>query len=185
MDRRTLLKQLGAAGVATAGTAVVASSPAFAAQASCCRANRSYTLIGQCREQSVTTSSCQTEFTNTIQVCRTLPTTPMSISRTSAGQGRPYFDEVATFYVTSPTNVTRIQNFIGWQNNCRFPNPTFADVGGFGSGNGSPCTNPGPFLDPYPITNLFGNECGIFTVRVDIRNFATPYGYSTCFVRVG
>ena len=118
---------------------------------------------------------------NTITVCRTLPTTTMTMSRTSAGSFRPYFDEVGILTVTSPSNVTRSQNYIGWQNNCRSTTTTLPDLNGYGSGNGNPCANPSN--TPTNVTALFGNECGLFTVRIDVRNGFTPYGYSTCYLR--
>ena len=183
LDRRTLLKQLSVAGAATATSVIVTSSPAFAATASCCRANSSYTLIGTCVPNTPITNGCTTVFTNTITVCRTLPTTTMTMSRTSAGQFRPYFDEVGVLTVTSPTNVTRSRNFIGWQNDCRVVDGTtiLPDLTGYGSGNGNPCANPSN--GPTDVTALFGNECGLFTVRIQVRNGFSPYGWSTCYLR--
>jgi hypothetical protein len=185
VDRRSLLRQLTAAGAATAATSIVSSSPAFAQQASCCRGTSSYTLIPTCATGNNQTNNCEVKSTRTVTVCRPLPTSPMVISRTSTGPSRrPFFDELATIFVTNQVSgVLRVRNFIGYQNNCRFALPTFADATGFGSGNGSACgttTNPG-----FDVANLFGSECGLFTVRIEVRNFSNPFGYSACFLRVG
>ena len=109
----------------------------------------------------------------------------MTMSRTSGGQYRPYFDEVGVLTVTSPTNVTRSRNFIGWQDDCRVVNGTtiLPDLQGYGNGNGTPCDSANTAYGPTDVTALFGNECGIFTVRLEVRNGFTPYGYSTCYLR--
>jgi hypothetical protein len=168
-------------GVATAATSVVASSPAFATQASCCRANTFYTLIPTCQPETTVTDGCAIRFSNTIQVCRRTPTSTMTMSRLSNGTARPYFDEVGVLIVTSPTGVVRSQNYIGWQNDCRLVGATLPDVGGFGSGNGSPC---GPTnAAVQDVTPLFGNQCGLFTVTIQVRNGFTPYGWGSCFLR--
>ncbi len=168
-----------------AGASVVSSSPAFAAVGTCCSGAASYTMIGQCREMTEATAGCVIEFTNTVSVCRTLPNRTMWLARTSGNQYRPYFDEVGVLTVTSPTNVVRVQNLIGWQNDCRVTNPTFPDLTGYGDGNGSPCGGANTALGPTNITNMFGSECGIFSVRLEVRNSFTPYGYSTCYVIPG
>lgn len=181
MDRRTLLKQLSAAGAVAATSTVVTSSPAFAGVGSCCRANAFYTLIGACVPNTTIAGSCTSVVDTTISVCRTLATTTMTMSRTSGGAFRPYFDEVGILTVTSPTNVTRSQNYIGFQNDCRSTTTTLPDLTGYGSGNGDPCANPSN--GPTNVTALFGSECGIFTVRIQVRNGFTPFGYSTCYLR--
>jgi hypothetical protein len=166
-----------------AGASIISSSPAFAAVGTCCNGSASYTLIGQCREMSEATAGCVTEFTNTVSVCRTLPNRTMWLARTTGNQFRPYFDEVGVLIVTSPTGVVRTQNFIGWQNDCRVASPTFADLTGYGDGNGTPCA--GAANAPTNVTNMFGSECGIFSVRIEVRNSYTPYGYSTCYLIPG
>jgi hypothetical protein len=176
-----LLKQVAAAGAATSASAIITSTPAFAATGSCCTANDFYTLIGTCQANTPITNGCTTVIDNTITVCRPLATTTMTMSRTSAGFFRPYFDEVGVLTVTSPSNVTRSQNYIGWQNDCRVTTTTLPDLNGYGSGNGDPCANPSN--GPTDVTALFGNECGLFTVRIRVRNGFTPYGWSTCYLR--
>lgn len=177
-----MIKQLSAAGAATTAAAIVTSSPAFAAGGSCCAANDFYTLIGSCVPSTSITNGCTTVFQNTISVCRPTPTTTMTMARSSTGLYRPFFDEVGVMTVTSPSGVIQTQNFIGYQNTCRDTTATLPDLTGFGAGNGSSCSPTSP-LPATNVTPLFGNECGIFTVRIRARNGFTPFGYSTVYLR--
>jgi hypothetical protein len=180
VDRRAVLKRLSAAGAVGATAGVLASSPAFAAAGTCCSSSDSYTLISVCQPNTTITAGCVTTFTNTITVCRTLPTTTMLLSRNTAGTLRPYFDEVGVLIVTSPTSVVRSQNYIGYQNDCRRAT-TLADLTGYGGGNGGACDSNTTFA-ATDVSALFGAECGLFTVTIEVRNGFTPYGHSTCYV---
>ncbi len=180
MDRRALLTRISAAGAVAATSSVVVSSPAFAAAGTCCSASTSYTLVPVCQPNTPITAGCVTNFTQTVTVCRTLPTRTMLLSRNPTGTQRPYFDEVGVLIVTSPTSVVRSQNYIGYQADCR-RTTTLADLTGYGGGNGSACGNDSPF-GATDVSALFGNECGFFTVRIECRNGFTPFGYSTCYL---
>jgi hypothetical protein len=181
VDRRALLKRISAAGAVAATSSVVVSSPAFAAAGTCCSSSTSYTLVPTCQPNTTIAEGCVTNFTRTITVCRTLPTRTMLLSRFADGTQRPYFDEVGTLTVTSPTSVVRSQNYIGYQADCR-GNTTLGDLTDYGGGNGSACGSDSPF-GPTDVSALFGNECGFFTVTIECRNGFTPYGYSTCYLR--
>jgi hypothetical protein len=105
----------------------------------------------------------------------------MTLSRFSNGTGRPFFDEVGTLIVTSPTLVTRSQNFLGgWQVNCAPSTTDGNHPGNFGSANGSACGN--TTLGAIDVSNLFNGECGTFTVRIQLWNGANPYQHSTCYL---
>ena len=104
----------------------------------------------------------------------------MLLSRNTAGTQRPYFDEVGWMSVTSPSGTTRSQNFVGWQNTCRLGAKLPDASASYGSNNGQPCgTTTNPATD---ISALFGSECGVFTVTLQVLNRISPYGYSTVYI---
>lgn len=173
-----MLRRLGAAGAAGATASLVTTADAFAAMGSCCTSASSYALIGSCQAQVTVPNGCTTTFSNSITVCRTLPTTTMMLARNSNGTQRPYFDELAWIQVTSPLGTSRSRNFNGWQVNCA-PAATFSTLSGFNTG--TPCGAGAG--SPVDISNLFGTtECGLFSVDILVRNGTTPKGHSTAYI---
>jgi hypothetical protein len=109
----------------------------------------------------------------------------MTMSRNPNGTSRPFFDEIGTLFVTSPSNVTRSQNYWGgWQVNCAPAVTNGTHPGNFGSQNGGACDADSPMgFGPIDVSTLFGTECGVFTVRIEVWNGANPFQHSTCYLR--
>jgi hypothetical protein len=176
-SRRRLL------GTAAAGTAAVWAAPSIlrvdaAAAASCLPCAVGTTSRQLLTAQPETTFSpspgpCVVQATATTTVCRASTTQTMVLSSDAGGLVGPYFDELAVLTITSPTAAVSILNIIRWQADCKDPAGTdIAITGSYAS----------PSSSPADITAAFGNECGDFTVAIEVRNAFSPYAWRETFV---
>ena len=112
-------------------------------------------------EHQVPDGDCFLQFENSVQLHKNKCMKGIFLARDSLGQYLPYYDELATVTVTSPSNVTNCLNIIRWQPDCA---------------NGSCSTvtiyqNPNDLVNGnIDITNLFTDECGNFTISIVIKN---------------
>ena len=170
IDRRDVLKKALVGSTIVWAAPTVLAGPAAAAASNCNCTSSPVLFFNAANGTHATNGTCKTYVDVTKTVCRKTVSQVVNLSSNSTGTGAPDFDELATVYVTSPTGITRSRNFIRYQNDCRDPATTVADWVA------------SPFAAPEPITDLFGNQCGTFTVRVAVRNAYTPWSYATTYV---
>lgn len=177
VDRRRLLKRAAIGGAVAWTTPVIVTSltsPAGAASCGCTAT--AVSIVGACQnETTITPGTCTSYFSNSVSVCRSTATQKMRFARNSTGTQEPYFDELAVLSVTSPSGSTVVGNFIRWQNDCRVSGGT-----DWALSSSSPCGSTS--VAAIDITSMFGSECGIFTVSIDVRNKYTPYAWSTAWI---
>ncbi|MFN8040951.1 MAG: hypothetical protein U0Q07_17175 [Acidimicrobiales bacterium] len=182
MDRRTFVRAAGAATAAAWTAPVIATMHVPAAAGTCCSSGGAVNLAPTCEPNTATpNNTCTTFFDSNAStprpvICRSSRTQKMLLSRNAAGTQEPYFDELGVLTVTSPTNVVVQWSFIRWQADCaqgtkNVPLTSAAD---------QQCSD--TTLPAVDITEMFGDECGVFQLRLEVINKFSPYGWGTTWV---
>ena len=117
-------------------------------------------------------------------VCRNSATQTMWLTTSTSHTSGPYFDSVATLYVTSPLGVTTGRNYRYWQANCLDDAWPIANLNGLGYTHAAPPSRTVVVSgsQPFDITALFNSECGDFTVRLVIGSIEEPHGWNSAYV---
>lgn len=72
-----------------------------------------------------------------------------------------------------------VWNFLGYQADCQAVGAANTLTG---FNQTSQCSSTVGTVGGTDITAMFGTQCGLFTVQLDIRNRYNPYGWSQVFL---